>query len=144
MSESLWPRGLQHTRLLSSPWSPRVCSVSYPLSWWCYLTISSSSAPLLLSPSVFPTIRVFPNESTLRMVLKYFIKDVLYHMLNYCSIMLFLLGYWKHTIVVLFFLKYWTSDKRQIFSSVPVHQVLHGTCLYGRKGRREAGEKNAS
>ena len=36
--------GLQHTRLLSSPLSPRVCSSSCPLSQWCNLTISSSTA----------------------------------------------------------------------------------------------------
>ena len=41
---------------------PRVCSDSYPLSWWCYLTISSSVHPPFL-PSVFPNIRVFSNES---------------------------------------------------------------------------------
>ena len=145
MSNSLWAHGLQHTRLLYSPLSPRVCSTSYPLSWWCYLPISSSSAPLLLLPSIFPSIRAFSNESTLCMVLKYFIKDVLYHMLNYYSIMLLLFGYWKHTIIVLFFfLKYWTSDKRHIFFSVTICQVLHGTCLYGRKGGREVGKKNAS
>ena len=28
---------------LCLPLSPRVCSDSYPLSWWCYLTISSST-----------------------------------------------------------------------------------------------------
>ena len=43
---SLWIRrhGLQHTRLLCPPLSPGVCSNSCPLSWWCYLTISSSAA----------------------------------------------------------------------------------------------------
>ena len=33
---------LQHSRLLCPPLSPGVCSNSCPLSWWCYLTISSS------------------------------------------------------------------------------------------------------
>ena len=37
---------------------------SRPLSWWCHPTISSSR-PLLLLPSVFPSIRVFSNESVL-------------------------------------------------------------------------------
>ena len=31
------------TRLLYPPPSPGVCSNSCPLSWWCYLTISSSA-----------------------------------------------------------------------------------------------------
>ena len=42
ISNSLWPHGLEHARLLSlSSLSPRVCSYRYPLSWWWYLTISS-------------------------------------------------------------------------------------------------------
>ena len=44
MSDSLQPRGLQHTRLLCPALSPRVCSNLWSLSWWCYLTISSSAA----------------------------------------------------------------------------------------------------
>ena len=32
---------------------------------WCHPTISSSVIPLLLLPSIFPSIRVFPNESAL-------------------------------------------------------------------------------
>ena len=44
MSDSLWPHGLQHARLPCPSLSPGVCSNSYPLSQWCYLTISSSAA----------------------------------------------------------------------------------------------------
>ena len=39
---------------------------SCPLSRWCHPTISSSVVPLLLPPSIFPSIRVFTNESVLR------------------------------------------------------------------------------
>ena len=35
----------QHARLPCSSLSPRVCSNSCPLSWWCYLTFSSSVIP---------------------------------------------------------------------------------------------------
>jgi len=42
-----------------------VCSDSCSLSRWCCLTISSSAAPLLLLTSIFPSIRVFSNESVL-------------------------------------------------------------------------------
>ena len=42
--------------------SPGVCSNSCPLSWWCYLTISSSAAPLLLSISIFPASESFPES----------------------------------------------------------------------------------
>ena len=34
--------GLQHTRLLCPSLSPRACSNSHPLNWWCHPTISSS------------------------------------------------------------------------------------------------------
>ena len=44
LSLSLCDPGLQHARLLCSPLSPRVCSNSRLLRWWCYLTISSSAA----------------------------------------------------------------------------------------------------
>ena len=42
MSDSLWPRGLQHTRPPCSSSIHRVYSNSYPLSWWCHPTISCS------------------------------------------------------------------------------------------------------
>ena len=42
-----------------------VCSDSCPLSRWCYLTISFS-ATLFSLPSIFPSIKFFSNESTLR------------------------------------------------------------------------------
>ena len=56
MSNSLWPHGLQHTRLFCPPLSPGVCSDSCPLSCWCYLTISSSASPAPFAFS-FPRIR---------------------------------------------------------------------------------------
>ena len=42
VSYSLWPHGLQHTRLLCPPVSPRVCLNLCPLSPWCYVTILSA------------------------------------------------------------------------------------------------------
>ena len=42
MSDSLRPHGLKHTRLSCPSPTPRVCSNSCPLSWWCHPTISSS------------------------------------------------------------------------------------------------------
>ena len=59
MSDSLWPRGLQHTMLPCPPPSPGACSNSCALSQWCHPTISSSCRPLPLLPSIFPNIRVF-------------------------------------------------------------------------------------
>ena len=53
-SESLWPHGLQHTRLLCPPLSPRVCSNSRPLSWWFYLTISTSATRFSFCLQSFP------------------------------------------------------------------------------------------
>ena len=64
MTDSLWPHGLQQARLPYPPLSPRVSSNSCPLTQWCHPTISSC-CPLLLLPSIFPSIRVFSNESAL-------------------------------------------------------------------------------
>ena len=63
MSNPLWPHGLQHTRPPCSSLTPGVCSNSCPLSRWCHPTILCR--PLLLPPSIFPSIRVFSNESAL-------------------------------------------------------------------------------
>ena len=57
--------GLQHVRLSCPSPSPRVCSNLYTLCQWCYPTILSSVSPLLPLPSIFPSIRVFSNESGL-------------------------------------------------------------------------------
>ena len=53
--------GLQHTRLPCPSPSPGACSNSCPLSRWCHSAISSSH-PLFLLPSIFPSIRVFSSE----------------------------------------------------------------------------------
>ena len=65
MSDSLRPHGLQHTRPPCPIPTPGAYSNSCPLSWWCHPTISSS-CPLLLPPSIFPSIRAFSNESVLQ------------------------------------------------------------------------------
>ena len=41
---TLWLHGLQHARLPCPSLSPAICSNSCPLSWWYYLTISSSAS----------------------------------------------------------------------------------------------------
>ena len=64
VSNSLWPHGLQHNRLPCPAPIPGTCSNSCPLSLWCQPTISSCH-PLLFPPSIFPSIRVFSNESVL-------------------------------------------------------------------------------
>ena len=66
MSNSLWPHELQHTRPPYPSPTPRVHPNPCPLSRWCHPTISSSVACLLLLPSIFSNIRVFSNESALR------------------------------------------------------------------------------
>ena len=45
--------------------SPGVCSNSCPLSQWCHPQPSHLLSPLLLLPSIFPSIRVFSNELAL-------------------------------------------------------------------------------
>ena len=64
MSDSLRPHEPQHTRPPCPSPIPGVHPNPCPLSWWCRPTISSSVV-LLLLPSIFPSIRVFSNESAL-------------------------------------------------------------------------------
>ena len=64
MSDSLQPRGLQHTRPPCPSPTTRVYSNSCSLTPWCHPAISSCR-PLLLPPSILPSIRVFSNESAL-------------------------------------------------------------------------------
>ena len=66
MSDSLQPHGLQHAKLPCPSPSLGDCLNSCPLSQWCHPTISSSVSPLLLLSSIVPSIRVFSNESVLR------------------------------------------------------------------------------
>ena len=65
LSDSLWPRGLQHARLPCPSPTPGAYSNSCPWIWWCHPTISSSVIPFSSLPSMFPSIRVFSNESVL-------------------------------------------------------------------------------
>ena len=65
MPNSLRPNGVQHARLTCPSESLRACSNSCPLSWWChptvscYVTCDRRDDPLLLLPSVFPTVGSF-------------------------------------------------------------------------------------
>ena len=59
MSNSLWPHGLLHARLLCPPLSPWVCSNSCPLSQSCYLNISSSAVPFSFCLQSFPASESF-------------------------------------------------------------------------------------
>ena len=61
------PKGLHHARLPCPSPTPRACSNSCPLNLWYHPTILSSVIPF--SPclqSFFPSIRVFSNETALR------------------------------------------------------------------------------
>ena len=64
MSDSLQPHGLQHTRPPCPSSTPEVYPNSCPFSRWCHLTIILC-CPLLLLPSIFPSIKVFSNKSAL-------------------------------------------------------------------------------
>ena len=66
MCDSLWPHGLQHTRLSCPSPSPRACWNSCPLSRWCHPTICR---PLLL-PSIFLASGSFPWVSSSHQVAK--------------------------------------------------------------------------
>ena len=70
--DSLWSHGLQQARPPCPSPTPRVYSNSCPLSW---MVMPSNHLilcrPLLLPPSIFPSIRAFSNESVLIWWLKY-------------------------------------------------------------------------
>ena len=60
VSYSLHPHELKHFRLLYSPLSLGICSNSCPLSWWCYLTVSSSATHFSICLQSFPVSGSFP------------------------------------------------------------------------------------
>ena len=60
MSDSLWARGLQHTRLPCPSPTPRACSSSCPLRQWCHPTISSSVVPFSACLQPCPASGSFP------------------------------------------------------------------------------------
>ena len=64
MSDFLWAHGLQLARPPCPSPTPGACSNSCSLSQWCHPTIILC-CPLLLLPSIFPSFRVFSNESVL-------------------------------------------------------------------------------
>ena len=60
--DSLWPHGLQHTRLPCPSLFSRACSNSCSLSWWCHATISSSVIPISSCLQSFPASGSFPRS----------------------------------------------------------------------------------
>ena len=60
MSDSLWPHGMQHDRLLCPSLTPGVHSNSCPLSLWCHPTISSSVIPFSSRTQSCPASGSFP------------------------------------------------------------------------------------
>ena len=64
--QNLWiPRTAACQASLSPP-SPRICSSSCLLSWWCYITISSSVTLFSFCCQSFPAWGFFSKESALR------------------------------------------------------------------------------
>ena len=66
MFDSLQHHKPQHARHPCPSPTPGVHPNSCPLSWLCHPTISSCCL-LLFLPSIFPNIKVFSNDSSLRM-----------------------------------------------------------------------------
>ena len=64
MSDSLRLYAAHQASLsITNSWSlPNSC----PLSQWCHWSISSSVIPFFLPPSIYPNLRVFSNETVLR------------------------------------------------------------------------------
>ena len=66
VSDSLWPHGVQHTRLCCPSPTPGACTISCPIELVMPANHLIFCHPLLLLPSIFPSIRVISNESALR------------------------------------------------------------------------------
>ena len=62
VSDSLWPHGLQHTRLTCLSPTPGACSNSRPSSRWCHPTISSSVIPFSSCLQSFSASGSFPGS----------------------------------------------------------------------------------
>ena len=62
VSDSLWPHGLQHTKLPCPSPTPRACSNSHPSSWWCHPAISASVVPFSSCLQSFPASGSFPRS----------------------------------------------------------------------------------
>ena len=60
VSDSLWPPGLQHTRLPCPSSTPGACSDSSPSSRWCHTTISCSVVPFSFCLQSSPASGPFP------------------------------------------------------------------------------------
>ena len=63
--DSLWPSGLQHTRLHCPSLSPGVCTDLCPLIWWCHPTISSPIVPFSSCLHFFQGQSLFPMSQLL-------------------------------------------------------------------------------
>ena len=68
MSNSLRCHGLQHARLRCSSLTPKACSNSMSIKSLMPSNHLILCHPLLLLPLIFPSIRVFSNESDLRIM----------------------------------------------------------------------------
>ena len=62
VSNSLWPHGLQHSRLPCPSPATGVCSNLCPLSRWCHPTISPSVVPFSSCLQSFPASGFFPRS----------------------------------------------------------------------------------
>ena len=60
VSDSLWPHGLQHARLLCPSLTPRAYSNSCPSSQWCHPSISFSVIPFFFCLQSCPASGSFP------------------------------------------------------------------------------------
>ena len=61
-SDSLWPHGLQCVRLPFPSPTSGAYSNSWPLNWWCHLTISCSVVPFSSCLQSFPASGSFPKS----------------------------------------------------------------------------------
>ena len=77
MSDTLGPYEQQHTRLSCPSPSPRVCSNSCSLSWWCHPSVT-----LILLPSILMREKYFRNRYSFKCRWSYPCKCIRHHFLE--------------------------------------------------------------
>ena len=87
---TLLPHGLQHARLPCPSLSPGVCSNLWPLSWWCYPTISYPIILFSSCPQSFTASGSFPDMNTKKhKIIWTFPQTYFYHKIIFAPLCLY-------------------------------------------------------
>ena len=108
MSDSLWPHGLQHTRLPCPSPTPGACSNSCLSNQWCRPTISSSVVPF---SSCFQSGKYWSQRQTTLVFLPREPHEQCqnFRMLLFLILVILIRVWWYHITVLFFSLTSWLT-----------------------------------